>query len=206
MLPLSLWGAESLLDSPARSSALLEQFRSPQSTAGLHGLAVRWGLTPRGDDPCWHQFGAGLACRGGLSGMGQAVSPRKVCGKHRALVVGISQPCPLSATMEQAALLNRDCSLSFHLGRHSLEPQVFAQAVAEAQLAFDMGAELGYRMHLLDIGGGFPGTEDTRAQFEEVCGSQCWLWVGRKWDCSLPCTEQHDCAHSGYIFPSRLLL
>ncbi|OXB56437.1 hypothetical protein ASZ78_010691 [Callipepla squamata] len=62
----------------------------------------------------------------------------------------------------------RDCALSFHLRSHSLEPQVFAQAVAEAQLAFDMGTELGYRMHLLDIGGGFPGTEDTRAQFEEI--------------------------------------
>ncbi|XP_021230863.1 antizyme inhibitor 2 isoform X3 [Numida meleagris] len=58
--------------------------------------------------------------------------------------------------------------ISFHLGSRSLEPQVFAQAVAEAQLAFDMGAELGYRMHVLDIGGGFPGTEDTRAQFEET--------------------------------------
>ncbi|NXD84286.1 AZIN2 inhibitor, partial [Halcyon senegalensis] len=58
--------------------------------------------------------------------------------------------------------------ISFHLGSHGLEPQAFAQAVATAQLAFEMGTELGYRMHLLDIGGGFPGTEDTRARFEEV--------------------------------------
>ncbi|NXA03690.1 AZIN2 inhibitor, partial [Sapayoa aenigma] len=58
--------------------------------------------------------------------------------------------------------------ISFHLGSRGLEPQAFAQAVAAAQLVFDMGTELGYRMHLLDIGGGFPGTEDTRAQFEEV--------------------------------------
>uniref|UniRef100_A0A8C2Y585 Antizyme inhibitor 2 n=1 Tax=Coturnix japonica TaxID=93934 RepID=A0A8C2Y585_COTJA len=58
--------------------------------------------------------------------------------------------------------------VSFHPGGHGLEPQVFAQAVAEAQLVFDVGAELGYRMHLLDIGGGFPGTEDSRAQFEEI--------------------------------------
>ncbi|NXF31342.1 AZIN2 inhibitor, partial [Nyctibius bracteatus] len=58
--------------------------------------------------------------------------------------------------------------ISFHLGSRGLEPQAFAQAVAAAQLAFEMGTELGYRMHLLDIGGGFPGTEDTRARFEEV--------------------------------------
>ncbi|NXA20201.1 AZIN2 inhibitor, partial [Ibidorhyncha struthersii] len=58
--------------------------------------------------------------------------------------------------------------ISFHLGSRGLEPQTFAQAVAAAQLAFEMGTELGYRMHLLDIGGGFPGTEDTRARFEEI--------------------------------------
>ncbi|KGL91443.1 Arginine decarboxylase [Charadrius vociferus] len=58
--------------------------------------------------------------------------------------------------------------ISFHLGSRGLEPQTFAQAVAVAQLAFEMGTELGYQMHLLDIGGGFPGTEDTRARFEEI--------------------------------------
>ncbi|NWT38959.1 AZIN2 inhibitor, partial [Chroicocephalus maculipennis] len=58
--------------------------------------------------------------------------------------------------------------ISFHLGSRGLEPQTFAQSVAAAQLAFEMGKELGYRMHLLDIGGGFPGTEDPRARFEEM--------------------------------------
>ncbi|NWY63092.1 AZIN2 inhibitor, partial [Chionis minor] len=58
--------------------------------------------------------------------------------------------------------------ISFHLGSRGLEPQTFAQSVAAAQLAFEMGTELGYRMRLLDIGGGFPGTEETRAWFEEI--------------------------------------
>ncbi|NWW46428.1 AZIN2 inhibitor, partial [Pedionomus torquatus] len=58
--------------------------------------------------------------------------------------------------------------ISFHLGSRGLEPQTFTQSVAAAQLAFEMGKELGYQMHLLDIGGGFPGTEDTRARFEEM--------------------------------------
>ncbi|NXN13591.1 AZIN2 inhibitor, partial [Indicator maculatus] len=58
--------------------------------------------------------------------------------------------------------------VSFHLGSHGLEPQAFTQAVAAAQLAFEMGTELGHQMHLLDIGGGFAGAEDTRARFEEV--------------------------------------
>ncbi|NXQ26381.1 AZIN2 inhibitor, partial [Alaudala cheleensis] len=58
--------------------------------------------------------------------------------------------------------------VSFHLGGRGLEPQALAQAMATAQLVFDMGTELGHHMHLLDIGGGFPGTEDTRAPLEEI--------------------------------------
>ncbi|XP_009998873.1 PREDICTED: antizyme inhibitor 2 isoform X2 [Chaetura pelagica] len=58
--------------------------------------------------------------------------------------------------------------ISFHLGSHGLQPQTLARAVAVAQLAFEVGTELGFQMHLLDIGGGFPGTEGARARFEEV--------------------------------------
>nr|XP_025954059.1 antizyme inhibitor 2 isoform X3 [Dromaius novaehollandiae] len=61
--------------------------------------------------------------------------------------------------------------ISFHLGSHCLDPQAFTQSVAEAQLAFEMGTELGYRMRILDIGGGFPGPEDTRARFEETAAA-----------------------------------
>ncbi|XP_062449879.1 antizyme inhibitor 2 isoform X3 [Rhea pennata] len=61
--------------------------------------------------------------------------------------------------------------ISFHLGSHCLDPQAFAQSVAEAQLAFEMGMELGYQMRILDIGGGFPSPEDTRAQFEEIAAA-----------------------------------
>ncbi|NXT21883.1 AZIN2 inhibitor, partial [Syrrhaptes paradoxus] len=61
--------------------------------------------------------------------------------------------------------------ISFQLGSGGLEPQALAQAVAAAQLAFEMGTELGHRMHLLDIGGGFPGTEDARARFQEIAAA-----------------------------------
>ncbi|NWH70130.1 AZIN2 inhibitor, partial [Piaya cayana] len=71
----------------------------------------------------------------------------------------------LEAAKEQAVEV---VGISFHLGSPGLEPQAFSQAVAAAQLAFQVGTELGYHMHLLDIGGGFPGTEDTRARFEEL--------------------------------------
>ncbi|XP_039589457.1 antizyme inhibitor 2 isoform X1 [Passer montanus] len=58
--------------------------------------------------------------------------------------------------------------ISFHLGSRGLEPQAWPQAVATAQLVCDMGTELGHHMHLLDIGGGFPATEDARAPLEEI--------------------------------------
>ncbi|NXX38339.1 AZIN2 inhibitor, partial [Tricholaema leucomelas] len=74
----------------------------------------------------------------------------------------------LEAAKEQAVEV---VGISFHLGSHGLEPQAFAQAVAAAQLAFELGTELGHRMHLLDIGGGFPGNEDSRARFEEVAAT-----------------------------------
>ncbi|NXP20401.1 AZIN2 inhibitor, partial [Scytalopus superciliaris] len=87
---------------------------------------------------------------------------------HPSLAFGTTlQSCRhlLEAAKEQAVEV---VGISFHLGSRGLEPQGFAQAVAAAQLVFDMGTELGYHMHLLDIGGGLPGTEDTRARFEEI--------------------------------------
>lgn len=33
---------------------------------------------------------------------------------------------------------------------------------------FEMGTELGHRMHILDLGGGFPGMEGDKVRFEEV--------------------------------------
>ncbi|NWR24805.1 AZIN2 inhibitor, partial [Emberiza fucata] len=71
----------------------------------------------------------------------------------------------LQAAKDQAVEV---VGISFHLGSRGLEPQAWAQAVATAQLVFDMGTELGHHMHLLDIGGGFPATEDSRAPLEEV--------------------------------------
>ncbi|OBS73496.1 hypothetical protein A6R68_15966 [Neotoma lepida] len=48
----------------------------------------------------------------------------------------------------------------FHVG--------FLQALSDACCVFDMGTEVGFSMYLLDIGGGFPGSEDTKFKFEEI--------------------------------------
>ena len=42
------------------------------------------------------------------------------------------------------------------------------QAVSDAHCVFDLGTEVGFSMYLFDIGGGFPGSEDTKLKFEEV--------------------------------------
>ncbi|KAM8954447.1 ornithine decarboxylase [Pelodytes ibericus] len=71
--------------------------------------------------------------------------------------------------LERAKELNVDIiGVSFHVGSGCTDPQTFVQAVYDARCVFDMGAELGFNMHLLDIGGGFPGSEDVKLKFEEV--------------------------------------
>ncbi|XP_062996025.1 antizyme inhibitor 2 isoform X2 [Elgaria multicarinata webbii] len=57
--------------------------------------------------------------------------------------------------------------ISFHIGSSCTDPRIFTQSIADARLVFEMGAELGYKMHLLDIGGVFPGPDESRGRFEE---------------------------------------
>ncbi|KAF5382246.1 hypothetical protein D9757_008946 [Collybiopsis confluens] len=45
--------------------------------------------------------------------------------------------------------------VSFHAGSGCSDPTIFADSVARARKAFDIGKELGYKFTLLDIGGGF---------------------------------------------------
>ncbi|EHB06871.1 Ornithine decarboxylase [Heterocephalus glaber] len=56
----------------------------------------------------------------------------------------------------------------FHVGSGCTDAETFVQAVSDARCIFDMGAEVGFSMHLLDIGGDLPGSEDVKLKFEEV--------------------------------------
>ncbi|KAL0604890.1 Antizyme inhibitor 2 [Plecturocebus cupreus] len=58
--------------------------------------------------------------------------------------------------------------VSFHVGSGCPDPQAYAQSIADARLVFEMGTELGHRMHVLDLGGSFPGTEGAKVRFEEI--------------------------------------
>ncbi|KAG5855992.1 hypothetical protein ANANG_G00002980 [Anguilla anguilla] len=79
------------------------------------------------------------------------------------------------ATLESSRLL-LECAwelgldiigVSFHVGSGCTDPETYSQAISDARCVFDMGAELGYNMTLLDIGGGFPGSDDSKLKFEE---------------------------------------
>ncbi|XP_030879609.1 ornithine decarboxylase, partial [Leptonychotes weddellii] len=58
--------------------------------------------------------------------------------------------------------------VSFHMGSGCTDPETFVQAISDARCVFDMGAQVGFSMYLLDISGGFPGSEDVKLKFEEI--------------------------------------
>ncbi|XP_062925636.1 ornithine decarboxylase-like [Mobula hypostoma] len=58
--------------------------------------------------------------------------------------------------------------VSFHVGSGCTEPQAFVEAIADSRIVFDIGMSLGFHMNLLDIGGGFPGSEEEKITFQEI--------------------------------------
>jgi ornithine decarboxylase len=45
----------------------------------------------------------------------------------------------------------------FHVGSGCSDPSSYRKALMDARRAFDLGTELGHDMHILDLGGGYPG-------------------------------------------------
>ncbi|XP_055087072.1 ornithine decarboxylase isoform X2 [Periophthalmus magnuspinnatus] len=71
--------------------------------------------------------------------------------------------------LEKAKELGLDViGVSFHVGSGCTDPLTYSQAISDARYVFDMGNELGFTMDLLDIGGGFPGSDDVDLKFEEI--------------------------------------
>lgn len=84
--------------------------------------------------------------------------------------------------LERAAELKVDVAgISFHVGSGNSDPKAYLAALADAKEAFKLAAELGHsNCHLLDIGGGYPGSlpgryeqsaiegEKRNASFEEI--------------------------------------
>jgi ornithine decarboxylase len=80
--------------------------------------------------------------------------------------------CPTKAKqlLEVAKELDLDVvGVSFHVGSGCFDAAAFYQAVKNARQVFNDGEDLGFKLNLLDIGGGFPGVDDEAINFEEVC-------------------------------------
>ncbi|XP_076804887.1 ornithine decarboxylase-like [Clavelina lepadiformis] len=58
--------------------------------------------------------------------------------------------------------------ISFHVGSGCQDVNAYMKALQNAQTLFDYAAKLGHQFTLLDIGGGFPGTEDVDLTFEKI--------------------------------------
>lgn len=59
--------------------------------------------------------------------------------------------------------------ISFHVGSGCMDPPVYAKAIQAARKLFDFANTIGYHFTLLDIGGGFPGDNDTDIKEVSVC-------------------------------------
>ncbi|KAM9356246.1 ornithine decarboxylase isoform 2-T2 [Pholidichthys leucotaenia] len=71
--------------------------------------------------------------------------------------------------LESAKNLGLDVvGVSFHVGSGCTDSGTYSQAIADARCVFDIGYELGFSMDLLDIGGGFPGSDNAELKFEEI--------------------------------------
>lgn len=57
--------------------------------------------------------------------------------------------------------------VSFHVGSGCFSVSAYSDAVIRARKVFDMAQDMGFDLGLLDIGGGFPGTETGPISFED---------------------------------------
>ncbi|RNA41493.1 ornithine decarboxylase [Brachionus plicatilis] len=72
--------------------------------------------------------------------------------------------------IELAYKLNLDlCGVSFHVGSGQMSPEAFSESIQNARKLFDYAREkFDIRMHLLDLGGGFPGSSDSNDLFDLI--------------------------------------
>ncbi|KAL4666831.1 hypothetical protein H8959_005520 [Pygathrix nigripes] len=84
------------------------------------------------------------------------------------LACGRSQNCVSCVSVRISHHVTCTGCASFHVGSNCQTPQSFTQAIADCRCVFEMGRGAGHDMSCLDIGGGFPGTEDSGPKFEEM--------------------------------------
>ena len=72
--------------------------------------------------------------------------------------------------IETACKLNLDLvGVSFHVGSGQMSPKAFSESIENARKLFDYARDnFGIKMHLLDLGGGYPGSSDSSELFNSI--------------------------------------
>ncbi|XP_073846735.1 ornithine decarboxylase 1-like isoform X2 [Musca autumnalis] len=83
--------------------------------------------------------------------------------------------------------------ISFHVGTGCNELPAYDRAITESKILFDFGTKLGFQMTLLDIGGGFPGSD--HVTFKKICDI-----VGRSLERNFPEDNVNIIAEPGRYF------
>ncbi len=58
--------------------------------------------------------------------------------------------------------------VSFHVGSGCEDVEAYRYAIEKCKEVFEMGRNNGYELKILDLGGGFPGTDDSNIKFEDI--------------------------------------
>jgi ornithine decarboxylase len=78
--------------------------------------------------------------------------------------------CPKLIALAKQLNLNL-VGVSFHVGSGCGDASAFVKAVKAAREVFNMGSKQGYKFNILDLGGGFPGTESVSPSFTEIANA-----------------------------------
>lgn len=71
--------------------------------------------------------------------------------------------------LEMGKTLNLNIiGVSFHVGSGCEDAQVYWTALSDCKKVFEIASSLNIQMSLIDIGGGFPGTDDAKVTFEAM--------------------------------------
>lgn len=74
--------------------------------------------------------------------------------------------------------------IAFHVGSGCQSTDPYADAIRKARMAFNSGLNFGFKMTLLDIGGGFPGSDRSPVNFETIA-----TFINRQLDEYFPRTD-----------------
>eukprot|EP00742_Colponemidia_sp_Colp-10_P000108 GILJ01000120.1.p1 GENE.GILJ01000120.1~~GILJ01000120.1.p1 ORF type:complete len:483 (+),score=53.04 GILJ01000120.1:212-1450(+) len=85
--------------------------------------------------------------------------------------------------------------VSFHVGSGCYDPIAWVSAIKDARKVFDMATEAGFKMTLLDLGGGYPGVDDDKISIEAIARG-----ISPVLDCLFPADEVRVIAEPGRYF------